>query len=176
MDLPKRKPTRLKNYNYNTTGAYFITICAKDRKKILSDIVVGTGVPDCPKTRLLYHGEIVDKYIKQLNNFYNNISVDKYVIMPDHIHLLLSINNDEKNGQSWTPVPTNNSIKIDNANSVIAKFVSTLKRFCNKEYGENIWQDRYYDHIIRGQNDYNEIWEYIDTNPQKWEEDSFCEK
>ena len=165
MELPKRKPTRLNNYDYSTSGAYFITICTKDRKVILSDIVVGTGVPDCPKIKLLKHGKIADKYINQLNNFYNNISVDKYVIMPDHIHLLLSINNVEINGQSRTPVPTNNSVKIDNTNSIIAKFVSTFKRFCNKEYGENIWQARYYDHIIRGQNDYNEIWEYIENNP-----------
>lgn len=58
--------------------------------------------------------------------------------------------------------------KNDNRNSVVAKFVSSLKRFCNKEYGENIWQTRYYDHIIRNQADYNEIWEYIDKNPVKW--------
>ena len=165
MELPKRKPARLNNYDYSTSGAYFITICTKDRKAILSDIIVGTGVPDCPKIKLLEHGKIADKYINQLNNFYNNISVDKYVIMPDHIHLLLSINNVEINGQSRTPVPTNNSAKIDNTNSIIAKFVSTFKRFCNKEYGENIWQARYYDHIIRNENDYNEIWEYIENNP-----------
>ena len=164
MDLPQRKQIRLENFDYNQNGAYFITICVKDRKRLLSKINVGTGVLDCPKIRLLNHGKIADKYINQLNDFYNNISVDKYAIMPDHIHLLISV----QNGQSGTPVPTNANSKIDNKNSVVAKFVSTLKRFCNKECGENIWQPRYYDHVIRNQEDYNEAWEYIDNNPQKW--------
>ena len=161
MNLPSRKQTRLRHYDYSQSGAYFITICIKDSKKILSKINVGTGVPDCPKIHLLKYGSIADKYINQLNDFYDNISVDKYVIMPDHIHLLISI----QNGQSRTPVPTNG---IDNRNSVVSKFVSTFKRFCNKEYGTNIWQGRYYDHIIRNQKDYNEIWEYIENNPKKW--------
>ena len=100
---------------------------------------------------------------KQLNNFYQDIFVDKYIIMPDHIHLILTI----QGGQSGTPVPTSDNLKMDNKNSVVAKFVSTFKRFCNKEYGKNIWQQRYYDHIIRNQQDYNEIWEYIENNPQK---------
>lgn len=85
--------------------------------------------------------------------------------MPDHIHLLITISN----GQSGTPVPTNRN----NRNSIIANFVSTFKRFCNKEYGENIWQPRYYDHIVRNQDDYNEVWQYIDTNPIKWSEDCY---
>ncbi len=100
-----------------------------------------------------------------MNDFYDYLSVDKYVIMPNHIHLLISISNIE-NGQSGTPVPTN-------TNSHIAKFVSTFKRFCNKEYGHNIWQGRYYDHIIRNENDYKEIWEYIENNPLKWQNDRF---
>lgn len=148
----------MESFNYNR-GAYFITICVKDRKKILSEIV-GAGVLDCPKIQLLKHGEIAYKYIKQLNDFYNDISVDNYVIMPDHIHLIISV----KNGQAGTPARTG----INSRNSDVAKFVSTFKRFCNKEYGNNIWQRSYYDHIIRNQQDYNEIWEYIENNPRKW--------
>ena len=164
MELPKRKATRLENFNYSENGAYFITICTENRKQILSNIIVGTGVLDCPKIQLLNHGKIADKYIQQLNDFYDNILVDKYIIMPDHIHFILSI----QIGQSRTPFPTDVNSKIDNKNSVIARFVSTFKRFCNKEYGENIWQSRYYDHIIRNENDYKEIWEYIENNPASW--------
>ena len=164
MDVEQRKPNRIESYDYSQTGAYFITICTQDRKRILSKITVGTGVLDCPRVQLLKHGEIADKYIRQLNSFYAHISVDRYVIMPDHIHILMSI----QEGQSGTPVPTS-KIKIDNKNSSVSKFISTFKRFCNKEYGENIWQRSYYDHIIRNQQDYNEIWEYIENNPRKWE-------
>ena len=68
------------------------------------------------------------------------------------------------NGPSRTSVPTN---------SLIAQFVSTFKRFCNKEYGKNIWQSRSNDHIIRGEKDYQKICEYIDTNVIRWKEDCF---
>ena len=96
-----------------------------------------------------------------MNEFYDYICVDKYVIMPNHIHLLLSITNSE-NGTSRTPSPTN---------SIVAKFVSTFKRFCNKEYGIDIWQRMSNDHIVRGEDDYKKIWEYIDTNIIRWQMD-----
>ena len=67
----------------------------------------------------------------------------------------------EGNGHPERGVPTPRT-------SVIARFVGTFKRFCNKEYGQNIWQARYYDHVIRNQQDYDETWEYIDNNPRKW--------
>ena len=93
-----------------------------------------------------------------------NIKIEKYVIMPNHIHFLINVLEGDENGPSGTPVPTN---------SYIAKLVSTFKRFCNKEVGENIWQYRSYDHIIRDERDYLKIWDYIDTNPHKWSEDCF---
>ena len=161
MEQPQRKPNRIPDYDYSQNGAYFVTICTQGRKPVLSKISVGTPVPGCPQIPvldLLPCGKITDQYIRQLDAFYNHISVDKYVIMPDHIHLLLTIN--EPVGHPGRGVPTRTS--------VIARFVGTLKRFCNKEYGENIWQSRYYDHVIRNQRDYNEVWEYIENNPRKW--------
>ena len=113
----------------------------------------GTGVPT---VELLWHGEVADQYIRQMDAFYRHLSVDQYVIMPDHIHLLITIHA----GHTGRDVPTRTS--------EIARFVGTFKRFCNKEYGSNIWQSRYYDHVVRNQQDYNEIWEYIENNPTKW--------
>ncbi len=165
MELPKRKPTRLKEYDYSTPGAYFITICVKDRKQLLSKIIVGDGVLDVPQNILTQYGRIADKHINHMNDFYENISVDKYVIMPNHIHLLIKITETQNQiGTSRTPSPTN---------SIIAKFISTFKRFCNREFGENIWQRLSNDHIIRGEKDYQKIWEYIDTNVIRWEQDCF---
>ena len=138
-----RHNTRLRGYDYNTPGAYFLTICVENRKCILSRIV-GTGVLDGPNIDLLPYGHIAAKYIDQLNAFYDDISIESYVIMPNHIHILLQI----LEGPSRTPVPTVQ-------NSVVSRFVSTFKRFCNKEYGENIWQARSYDHIIRDQRDFD---------------------
>ena len=161
-----RKRTRLQEYDYSAPGAYFITICTKDKKCILSHIV-GDGVLDVPQNVLTDYGKTADLHINRMNNFYDYISVDKYVIMPNHIHLLLSIKSTQafsKYGTSGTPSPTN---------SVIAKFVSSFKRFCNKEYGKNIWQRSFHDHIIRGTEDYKKIWQYIDTNTIKWKQDCF---
>jgi len=178
-NLIKRKPTRLKDFDYSTEGAYFITICTHNKQKILREIVgCGLTAPylsvlrtsplhrrgvflDAPKITLSKMGEIVDKYILSTNNI-TGITVDKYVIMPNHIHLILILKNE--NGTSKAPSPTNN---------IISHSISTLKRFVNKEIGRNIFQRSFHDHIIRDENDYLKIWNYIDTNPVKWESDCF---
>ena len=81
--------------------------------------------------------------------------------MPNHIHIILIVDN---NGTSKAPSPTNN---------VISHAVSTLKRFVNKEIGYNIFQRSFYDHVIRNEEDYLNVWNYIDTNPAKWQEDKY---
>ncbi len=167
--LKKRKTPRYQGFDYNSVGVYFITICTQNRRCLLSRIV-GTGVPDCPRPQLTTYGEIADKYIKQLNDFYTHLSVEEYVIMPNHIHLLLWVkgnNGGSVNGQSRTPVPTN----VERANNSCSQFVSTFKRFCNKEYGENICQSRFNDHIIRNREDYEEHVKYIYENPIRWHYD-----
>ena len=173
MVINMENPNRIAGYDYSQSGAYFVTICTQDRKKILSKISVGTPLPGCPQiphdenghpgtgvptVELLWHGEIANQYIRQMDAFYEYLSVDQYMIMPDHIHLLITIH--KANGHPERGVPTRTS--------EIARFVGTFKRFCNKEYGSNIWQSRYYDHVIRNQQDYNEVWEYIENNPTKW--------
>jgi len=155
-----RKNTRLQGYDYSTEGAYFLTICTENRKCLLSRIV-GTGVLDGPKIELLSYGKIAAKYINQLSDFYHDLSVESYVIMPNHVHILLCV---KHKGPPETPVPTAQ-------NSTVSRFISTFKRFCNKEYGKNIWQSRSYDHIIRNQEDFDKHLEYIYENPFGWEND-----
>ena len=105
-----------------------------------------------------------------MNFQYDNVRIDKYVIMPNHIHLIINISetSTENNilcGMSQAPYPTTNAI--------IPKFVSLFKRYCNLEYGKNLFQRSFHDHIIRDESDYLKIWNYIDTNPAKWKEDCF---
>ncbi len=149
----------MKGADYNRSVVAFLTICTKDRRCILSRIV-GTGVPDSPQIELTQYGKIADKYIKQLNDFYDYLSVERYVIMPNHIHILLWVKGDGC-GPSGTPVPTVQ-------NTATARFLSTFKRFCNKEIGENIWQYRSNDHIIRNHQDCEEHLRYIYENPMRW--------
>ena len=149
MDLPKRKKNRLENFDYTENGAYFITICVKDRKKILCDIVGADTIRPC-KTVLSNYGKIADAAIKRIVNVYENVCVPKYVIMPDHIHIILRIKN---NGGRMISAPT---------------VIAGMKRYVSKKCGYPIWQKGFYDHVIRNQNDYDEICEYIENNPAKW--------
>lgn len=159
---------RLQNCNYSRNGAYFITICCRDRKEILSRISVGTPLPGCPEEpclKLLHPGEIANQCVRKMDAFYEYLSVDKYVIMPNHIHMLVTIHKAYSETESA-------AIRT----SVIARFVGTFKRLCNQELGESIWQKRYFDHVIRNQQDYNEIWEYIENNPRKWMIERFLQE
>ncbi len=168
MDRPERKKTRLKGYDYSTPGWYFITICTRGRERILCEIV-GTAVPGGPQVHLTQWGEIVDRRLREMSEFYSNVKIEKYVVMPNHVHLLIHIL-----GQSGTgPVVPGGPPGTAVPTSVIARFMGTFKRFCNRECGKNIWQSRSYDHIIRNETDYREIWEYIDQNPAKWPKDRF---
>ena len=90
-ELLNRKHPRMKNFDYSENGYYFLTVCVKEKKEILCNIV-GRGVLDTPNVILTEEGKIVEKYIHSINNV-KNVVVEKYVIMPNHIHLLLHIDN-----------------------------------------------------------------------------------
>ena len=160
MEYPNRKANRLTEYDYSQPGAYFVTICAKEKRKIFSEIV-GGGALDAPQSRLTQIGEIVDAYIQSTNNI-PDVTVEKYVIMPNHIHMILMVK--ANGGPSKAPAPTN---------AIIPHAISTFKRFCNRKIGENVFQRSYHDHVIRNNVDYLKVWNYIDTNPATWEEDCF---
>ena len=164
MELPKRKPNRLASYDYDQEGAYFITICTQDRKCLLSQIV-GDAALGVPINQLTDVGNIVEKYILSGNQM-ERIRVEKYVIMPNHIHLLLMVDMDH-GGTPGAASPTK---------AVIPRFVAATKRMIHQELGYSLFQRSYHDHIIRGEKDYLKIWEYIDNNPKKWELDCFYMK
>lgn len=161
MLFPKRKPIRLDNYDYGTSGAYFVTLCVRDKKAILSNITVGASNARPQEIHLTEYGRVVEKAINAIPKHYPAITVDKYVIMPDHIHLLLQIHTDN-NGRPMV-APT------------ISRVVQQTKGYVTKQIGVSIWQKSYNDHIIRGENDYYEIWKYIENNPLKYYNKN-CEK
>ncbi len=155
--LPKRKDPRLKGFDYSKTGAYFLTICTQNRKNILSTIAVGEGSP-LPK--LSPYGEIVDGWIQKISEKYPEASVDCYVIMPNHIHILLSI---VKVDGRRDPSPT--------ANAVVGWLKYQATKEINKlrgSAGDKIFQRSFFDHIVRNRDDYHEICKYIYENPMRW--------
>ena len=151
MELQTRKPNRLKNYDYSQNGAYFITICVQDRKAILSQIIVGEGLAP-PVLKLLPFGECIKEQINNLEIRYENVKIDNYVIMPNHIHILMRIEN-QTGGAS--PSPT--------VSDIICAFKSLSTLECKKLLPIDIlFQRSYHDHIIRDNIDYQQIWQYID--------------
>ncbi len=80
-NLPKRKNTRLKDYDYSQSGYYFVTFCMKDRREFFSHIIDSELI-------LTKYGQIIDEVIKNISTLYK-IEIDCYIIMPDHIHLIL---------------------------------------------------------------------------------------
>lgn len=165
--MEHRKPNRLAGYNYSQNGSYFITICSAKRESLFGDIV-GGGVLDAPSVQLSDYGSILSHRLQEMHETYPHISVDKYIIMPNHVHFILSVHFPEPGaaarGTSRTPSPTS---------AIVPQFVSTLKRLANRTAGFSMFQRSYHDHIIRNDKEYQMIWQYIDTNPSKWQADCF---
>ncbi len=153
--METRKHNRLKEYDYSENGYYFITICTAEKSKILCDISLGANCVR-PQTILSEIGKIVDENIGLLNDIYESVQVDKYVVMPNHVHLIVVI----QNGRTQF-APT------------ISRIIKQFKGKITKQVGFSIWQKSFYDHIIRDKNDYLRIWEYIENNPGKWAEDEY---
>jgi len=153
---------RLPGWNYSTEGVYFLTICTKERKPFFSR-VVGCGILDAPYVQLTKCGDSVQRVMVYLSEHTPNIRLEKWVIMPNHVHILVSVFPDGT-GASGMPRPTDGAIP---------KFVSALKRFTNRENHIQLWQNGYFDHIVRDEDDFLRIWRYIDNNPAAWLEDKY---
>ena len=155
MNLPKRKPTRLKYFDYSQNGSYFVTICTHNKEHILSNIV-GEGFHALPQNTLTPIGIVVEKSIQYINENYVGVEIEKYVIMPNHIHLIVNLNNSGGHG-----------------NPPLQNIIGQLKSYTTNKFNGVLWQRSFHDHIIRNEPDYQKIWEYIDTNVIKWEKDCF---
>ncbi len=156
--LPTRKQHRLKKYDYSTPGAYFITICTVDRKDILwrnpNDKILGLS-----DIVLSDYGKVTENAIGNIPIVYETVTVDHYIIMPNHIHMILQIHADSSGRAMRAPT--------------IDKVICQMKGYITKKIGCNIWQKLYYDHIVRNQKEYEEITEYIYNNPFSLQDDGF---
>ena len=152
MEHLHRKDIRLKDYDYGMPGGYFITICTKEKQKLFWS--VGAS---CARPVLSQYGEVVLEELLYLSTVYENVELDKTVIMPNHIHMILKL---KESGRAQL-APT------------VSQIIQQFKGKVTKQVGFSLWQKGFYDHIIRNETDYLRIWEYIDTNPAKWQEDCY---
>ena len=162
MSLPNRKPTRLKGYDYSTPGAYFITICTNKKLHLFGEIKK-------EEMHLNDLGKIVQQEILKIESHYTDILLDKYAIMPNHLHMIIRI----LEAEGINPFPT----KRHDIPNIIGKFKAGVTRTVGNAFmhsaNTSIWQPSYNDHIICVEIDYIKIWEYIDTNVLKWNNDCF---
>lgn len=166
-ELPKRKANRLPTYDYAQNGAYFITICTQDRQEILwadsnLETVEDVGAHSVRPQRsphLSQAGKVVEDAILQIHAHYPAVQLEKYAIMPNHVHLLLMIQREQ--GGRTLCAPT------------LSLVIKQMKENVTKHLGHSIWQKSFHDHVIRTQYGFEMIWQYIDTNPQNWHKDCF---
>ena len=173
-ELHVRKSIRLANRDYSRAGRYFVTICVKDRHEMLGQLV-GTTAPGRPPPPVHNHprngayvelseiGRCVDETIQNANR--GNVRIDKYVIMPNHVHLIAALGNGDavRNAD-------------DRGRSSLQQVVRNIKSFVTKNAGFKLWQPRFHDHIIRDDGEFLRIWQYIDENPARWKEDCYHPK
>jgi len=160
--LPKRRKNRLEAYDYSRNGVYFVTICTRNMQRVLGEVFVGRDDPGTPQVRLSKYGEVVRDNIERIEAYYEHISVDKHVVMPNHVHIILAIS-DPGGGVPRSSRPT----------AAVPSVIAAFKKFTAKGIGKNIWQTSFHDRIIRTRDEYLRIWQYIDENPAKWEEDAY---
>lgn len=188
--MKKRKSNRLKGYDYSKNNLYFITNCVKDNLCCLGRVVsVGTGRdlsvqhpdnqnPDnqnpelIPKLKfevvLNKFGLIVEEKIKWLMCQYPYVKIHNYVVMPNHFHFILEIDNQKVKGLE---------VKIKSVSSLLGALKTTSsKEIHNLGLEDFAWHRSFHDHIIRDEKSYVNISNYIDSNPKKWIQDKFFKK
>ncbi len=161
VEKPSRKQNRLIEYDYGQEGCYFVTLCTQNRAQLFqmekSNNDFGTAHRPFPTKG----NQIVHKWVKETENKFPNIAIDKYVVMPDHLHLIITIK-ERHIGRSLPDVIQFFKTMTTN------EYIRGVNEGHLKPFHKKLWQKSYYDHIIRNQQDYNETWEYIENNPAKW--------
>ena len=157
IELPQRKTNRIPGYDYSAPNAYFVTICTDKRRNLFwRDVGAVIGRPqDVPLNHI---GSLVAQAIGNIHTHYPVVTVEHYVIMPNHVHILLQIHADD-NGRPMA-APT------------IPQVINQLKGIATKKAGFPLWQKGFYDHVIRSDSDFRDAWNYIEGNPGKWTEET----
>lgn len=166
---PNRKLQRLKEFDYSTDGAYFVTICTHNRENIFGEIQNG-------KMILNMCGEIVQEQWKWLGAQYPFVLLDEFCVMPNHFHGIIWINHDDVRNSRDHSAGRDRSVqdaKIKPIPELIGAFKTTASKRIHRETDcvDFSWQKSFHDRIVRNDDEMNRICEYILGNPQNWKTD-----
>ena len=170
-DKHQRRSIRLKDYDYSQAGAYFVTLCTRNKECIFGKVVNGEMV-------LNKCGKVVEEEWVKTAEIRKNVELDVFVVMPNHFHGIAAIIEDCRGTARCAPTEHNRQFgKMTSASlpAIIRSFKSAVTRQINElrdtPYAP-VWQRNYYEHVIRNEKDLNEIKEYIVSNPLKWDLDN----
>jgi REP element-mobilizing transposase RayT len=186
-DIHHRHSIRLQGYDYSQIGAYFVTVCTKNRKCLFGDVVNGKMV-------LNDAGKMIEKWYFELTNKFHDIQCDQYIIMPNHIHFIiinvgadLRVCPDDMGEHIGSPLRVCPDDMGEHIGSPLHKIIQWFKTMTTNEYIRNVknngwepfdkklWQRNYYEHIICNEQELNKIREYIINNPLNWTSDeNYC--
>jgi REP element-mobilizing transposase RayT len=149
----------LKDYDYSQNNAYYITLCTYKKTRLFGDIV---GAAPCGRPNGA--DKIIEKWLLKIEEKFIGAKIDKYVIMPAPLHFILILSGDHAGSPlhkmiDWFKTVTTN------------EYIQGVKNGVYLAFDTHIWQRNYYEHIIHNEHDYQEIWNYIDTNPVNWDEE-----
>ena len=168
----QRRSIRLKGYDYTQPGAYFVTMLASGHKCIFGEILDHEIV-------LSILGKLVEKYWLEIPNHFYNAEVKPFSVMPNHIHGINTLQEDDRRGTIYR-APTEEEFGKPVTGSIptiIRTYKAAISRQARRELDMvNIWQRNYYEHTIRNDKEYNDIWKYIAANPLKWIDDQLNPK
>ena len=168
--MTTRKNIRLQGHDYSRNGAYFVTICTKDRQCLFwkdYDLIPCVGahsVRPHGKIRLSQIGLSVKESFRIIMEYYPMVWVDKYVIMPNHIHAIIRIDS-----QATGTETAGRTECAPTLSQIIKNFKENVTRKC----GFHVWQRSFYDRVIRNEDEYAAYWRYIENNPINWENDDY---
>ena len=162
MNPHHRRSIRLKEYDYSQPGEYFVTICTYNHDCTLGEIVEG-------EMRLNENGKIVEKFWGQISRHFINVELDQFVVMPNHLHGILTIN-EPVGVQNFEPLQNTYQHTVSKSlGSIIRSYKAAVTHECRKyKYYDFRWQRNYYEHIIRNDNELNNIRDYIRNNVAQW--------
>ncbi|WP_240510856.1 transposase [Algoriphagus antarcticus] len=178
--LPQRRSIRLKGYDYSQAGLYFITICCQDRICLFGDVVKGEIV-------LNEAGKMVETEWLNLPDRFKNIELHESVIMPNHFHGILKIvgvtlvvarnvgiaENQIGQPQGIAPTKTIGDMMDAYKSITTVNYIRGVKTLNWQPFNGKLWQRNYWEHIIRNEQSYQRISEYIINNPKEWSDDKF---
>ena len=162
----RRRSIRLRHYDYSRAGAYFITVCTRNKECLLGDVVAG-------RMYLNEVGRLAQAAWEELPLHYSHVDLDVWTIMPNHVHGIVVLTDV---GAGFKPAPTNSD--SDAVRHGLPEVVRAFKTFSARHInafrgtvGRPFWQRDYYEHVIRNEKSLNRIRQYIEDNPVRWSQD-----